>query len=75
MPPNTKVLIADPDRDQLNLMSMLIARQLRCQVLQAKDGIELLRTVIKEWPDLDLVILDLRMRRWSAAFGWVRHHC
>ena len=60
-PPNTRVLIADPDRNHLNLLSLLIERQFRCQVLQAKDGIELLRAVTKEWRDLDLVILDLRV--------------
>jgi two-component system chemotaxis response regulator CheY len=54
-----KILIAEDDSSQRDLLATLLRKRFQCDVLQAEDGLEALRIMLKDCPDLDLVILDL----------------
>ena len=56
-----KVLIVDDDSNHRRLLGKFIADMWPCKILEAKDGLEALQIILKDSPELDLVILDLLM--------------
>ncbi len=56
-----KILIAEDDSSQRDLLVALLLQKFQCEVLQAEDGLETLQIMLKDCPDLDLAILDMTM--------------
>ena len=56
-----KILIAEDDIGFRRLLARFIQRAWPCKIIEAEDGVEVLQIILKEAPDLDLVILDISL--------------
>jgi CheY-like chemotaxis protein len=55
-----KVLIVDDDEGQRIILSRLLKRKMACEIFQAENGLEGLKQIEKENPEV--VFLDVSMR-------------
>ncbi|MCG8607390.1 response regulator [bacterium] len=56
-----KILLAEDDTDFRTLLRKYIEGQRTCTIFEAGDGVDTLALILRDVPDLDLVLLDISL--------------